>query len=81
MADGKFFYSKSLPMRNSCSCPSPFQQISYGNVMPVLQLADKYNVKDLLKLGLDFMARNVSLAIRKHQIVSWYQFANNANYR
>ena len=38
-----------------------------------MSLADKYNVKDLLKLGLDFMQRNISTACKKNQIVSWFQ--------
>jgi hypothetical protein len=37
----------------------------------LVSLADKYNVKDLLKLGLDFMSRNVSTACKKNQIVAW----------
>ena len=47
----------------------------------MLQLADKYNVKDLLQLGLDFMARNVAIAAKRNQIVSWYQFATNCGYK
>ena len=50
-------------------------------MIPILQLADKYNVKDLLKVGLDFMSRNVPLAARKNQVVSWYQFTTNCGYK
>jgi len=55
-------------------------QVDYANVIPILQLADKYNVKDLLRVGLDFMSRNVALAARKNQVVSWYQFTTNCGY-
>ena len=55
--------------------------LNYSNVIPILQLADKYNVRDLLKVGLDFMSRNVPLAARKDQVVSWYQFTTNCGYR
>jgi len=55
--------------------------VDYANVIPILQLADKYNVKDLLRVGLDFMSRNVPLAARKNQVVSWYQFTTNCGYK
>ena len=55
--------------------------LNYSNVIPILQLADKYNVRDLLKVGLDFMSRNVPLAARKNQVVSWYQFTTNCGYK
>jgi len=47
--------------------------LNYCTVVPIVSLADKYNVKDLLKLGLDYMERNVSLACKKNQVVSWFQ--------
>lgn len=50
-------------------------QLDYTTVIPLVSLADKYNVKDLLKLGLDYMLRNVSTASKKNQLVSWFQFA------
>ena len=56
-------------------------QLDYATVIPLVSLADKYNVKDLLRLGLDYMARNVSTAAKKHQIVTWYQFATVAGHR
>lgn len=55
--------------------------VDYANVIPMLQLADKYNVKDLLKIALEFMNRNVSVAAKRNQIVSWYQFATNCGYK
>jgi len=56
-------------------------QLDYATVIPLVSLADKYNVKDLLRLGLEYMARNVSTAAKKHQIVTWYQFATSAGHR
>ena len=56
-------------------------QLDYATVIPLVSLADKYNVKDLLRLGLEYMARNVSAAAKKHQIVTWYQFATSAGHR
>lgn len=48
-------------------------QLDFATVVPLVSLADKYDVKDLLRLGLDYMARNVSTACKKNQAVSWYQ--------
>ena len=47
--------------------------LDFATVVPIVSLADKYNVKDLLKLGLDFMKRNISTACKKNQVVSWFQ--------
>ncbi len=49
--------------------------LDYATVIPLVSLADKYNVRDLLRIGLDFMARNVASACKKNQVVSWLQFA------
>ncbi|XP_059094628.1 BTB/POZ domain-containing protein 17-like [Tigriopus californicus] len=55
-------------------------QFDYATVIPVVSLADKYNVRDLLRVGLDFMSRNVATACKRHQVVSWYQFASAAGH-
>jgi len=47
--------------------------LDYATVVPIVSLADKYNVKDLLKIGLDYMERNVSTACKRNQVVSWFQ--------
>ncbi len=47
--------------------------LDFATVVPIVSLADKYNVRDLLRLGLDYMERNVSTACKKNQVVSWYQ--------
>ena len=46
-------------------------------MIPILHLEDKYDVRDLLKVRLDSMLRNVPLSARKNQVVSWYQFTTN----
>lgn len=43
-------------------------QLDYATVIPIVGLADKYNVRDLLKIGLDYMARNVSTACKRNQV-------------
>ena len=43
-------------------------QLDYATVIPLVSLADKYNVKDLLRVGLDYMARNVSTACKRNQV-------------
>lgn len=83
---------KRIVLKETPACAAVFEvflkylytgkiQVNYANVIPMLQLADKYNVKDLLQLGLDFMARNVAIAAKRNQIVSWYQFATNCGYK
>ena len=82
---------KKIVLKESPACEAVFEVflkylytgkigVDYANVIPILQLADKYNVKDLLKVGLDFMARNVPLAARKNQVVSWFQFTTICGY-
>jgi len=83
---------KEIVLKETPECQAVFEvflkylytgkiKVDYANVIPLLQLADKYNVKDLLRVGLDFMSRNVALAARKNQVVSWYQFTTNCGYR
>jgi len=83
---------KRIILKETSACQAVFEvflkylytgkiQVDYANVIPLLQLADKYNVKDLLRVGLDFMSRNVALAARKNQVVSWFQFTTNCGYK
>jgi len=83
---------RKIVLKESPECEAVFEvflkylytgkiSLNYSNVIPILQLADKYNVRDLLKVGLDFMSRNVPLAARKNQVVSWYQFTTNCGYK
>jgi len=82
---------KKIVLKESTACAAVFQTflkylytgkvcVDFANVIPLLQLADKYNVTDLLKVGLDFMSRNVPQAGNKNQVVSWYQFTTNCGY-
>ena len=50
-------------------------------MIPIVSLADKYNVRDLLRIGLDYMKKNVALACRSNQVVTWFQFASAANHK
>ena len=83
---------KKIVLKESPECEAVFEvflkylytgkiSVNYSNVIPILQLADKYNVKDLLKVGLNFMSRNVPMAAKKNQVVSWYQFTTNCGYK
>ncbi|GIY45860.1 hypothetical protein CEXT_640651 [Caerostris extrusa] len=44
---------------------------------PALTLADKYNVKDLVHLCVDYMCRHVVSATRHNQLVLWLQYTLN----
>ena len=71
---------KKVTLGETPSCSAVFEDflkylytgrihLSFATVVPIVSLADKYNVKDLLKLGLDYMERNVSLACKKNQVI------------
>jgi BTB/POZ domain-containing protein 17 len=42
--------------------------------MPLMSLADKYNIKDLIVLCRDFMMKNIALAGSKGFLISWLQY-------
>ncbi len=42
--------------------------LDFATVIPLVSLADKYDVRDLLRIGLDFMERNVSTACLKNRV-------------
>ena len=80
-----------IVLRETPSCEAVFEgflkyfytgkiTFDFATVIPILSLADKYNVKDLLEIGLSYMRRNVSNACRRNQVVSWYQFASGAGH-
>ena len=50
-------------------------QFDFCNMLPLVILSDKYNVKSLLKIGLQFMMDNMGIACKKNQLVSWLQFS------
>lgn len=76
---------KRITLGETPSCAAVFEDflkylytgkihLDFATVVPIVSLADKYNVKDLLKLGLDYMERNISTACKKNQVS--YQFKN-----
>ncbi|XP_066594401.1 BTB/POZ domain-containing protein 17 [Prorops nasuta] len=55
-------------------------RINYGVVLPILSLADKYNVKDLIALCLDYMENHIALAAIHGTLVSWFQYSSNCGH-
>ena len=55
-------------------------RISYGVVLPILSLADKYNVKDLIALCLDYMNNHIAIAAIHGTLVSWLQYTLNCGH-
>ncbi|XP_035441044.1 BTB/POZ domain-containing protein 17 [Spodoptera frugiperda] len=49
-------------------------RISHDTVLPILSLADKYNVKDLVTLCLTYMSQNIAQAAKRGQLISWMQY-------
>ncbi|XP_069674979.1 BTB/POZ domain-containing protein 17 isoform X3 [Periplaneta americana] len=49
-------------------------RINHLIVMPVLALADKYNVKDLVKLCIEYMCEHIAHAAANNQLISWLQY-------
>jgi hypothetical protein len=56
-------------------------RISHGVVLPILSLADKYNVKDLILLCLDYMRNHIPIAAIQGTLVSWLQYTLNCGHR
>ncbi|XP_065210315.1 BTB/POZ domain-containing protein 17-like [Planococcus citri] len=50
-------------------------RISQSTIMGILTLADKYNVKDLIALCIEYMYSHIAEAAVHGQIVTWYQYA------
>lgn len=49
-------------------------KISHQTVLPVLSLADKYNVKDLVTLCLGYMSQHTAQAAQRGQLIAWMQY-------
>ncbi|XP_063827220.1 BTB/POZ domain-containing protein 17 [Ostrinia nubilalis] len=49
-------------------------RISHQTVLPVLSLADKYNVKDLVTLCLTYMSQHIAQAAKRGQLIAWMQY-------
>ena len=43
--------------------------------MPVMALADKYNVHDLMALCKNFMLENIPTAAKSNQLWNWLQYS------
>jgi len=48
--------------------------INHGIITPVLALADKYIVKDLIALCVDYMCDHIAHAAINNQLITWYQY-------
>ncbi|RWS10285.1 hypothetical protein B4U79_11914 [Dinothrombium tinctorium] len=55
--------------------------INHILVLPLLTLADKYNVKDLVKLCVDYMCHHIVSAAKHNLIVSWLQYTINCGHK
>lgn len=55
-------------------------RVSQGVVLPILMLADKYNVKDLNALCLDYMKNHIPIAALQGSLVSWLQYTFNCGH-
>lgn len=55
-------------------------RISIQAAMPLLSLADKYNIKDLVTLCSDYMKTHVALAGKSGNLVSWLQYTISFSY-
>ncbi|RWS28484.1 hypothetical protein B4U80_02881, partial [Leptotrombidium deliense] len=56
-------------------------KINHLVVLPLLTLADKYNVKDLVKLCVEFMCNHIVSAAKYNLIVSWLQYTLNCGHK
>ncbi|XP_033327147.2 transport and golgi organization 10 [Megalopta genalis] len=55
-------------------------RINCGVVLPILSLADKYNVRDLISLCLDYMQNHIALAAMHCTLASWLQYTSNCGH-
>lgn len=54
--------------------------INHLVVLPILALADKYNVKDLIALCVEYMCSHIAHAAANNQLVSWLQYTLNCGH-
>lgn len=77
-----------IELKEDPSCTEVFPQflkylyvgqirISLQTVMPMLALADKYNIKDLVQLCVAYMLKHCAKAATQGYLVSWLQYAIN----
>ncbi|XP_050542510.1 BTB/POZ domain-containing protein 17-like [Daktulosphaira vitifoliae] len=62
----KYFYTGVITLEQS-------------NIMPMLVLADKYNVKDLTLLCVEYMCDHIADAADQGQLVTWFQYVLSLN--
>ncbi|XP_044593054.1 BTB/POZ domain-containing protein 17-like [Cotesia glomerata] len=55
-------------------------RISYEVVLPILSLADKYNVRDLITLCLEYMQNHIAVAAIHGTLVSWLDYTSNCGH-
>lgn len=79
-----------IELKEDPSCSDVFPQflkylyvgnirISLQTVMPMLALADKYNIKDLVQLCVAYMLKHGATAATQGYLISWLQYAINFN--
>jgi len=91
MLTSPFFNESGQPrvvLNEMPSCEAVFEEflryfytgriaLDHATCIPLVSLADKYNVRNLLDVGLRYMARHIGSACRRGLLVSWYQFVAN----
>ncbi len=55
--------------------------LNHFNVLPVLMLADKYNVCDLRELAIEYMCSHIVSMIPYNHAVSWFQYGSLCGHR
>ncbi|KAG0710387.1 BTB/POZ domain-containing protein 17 [Chionoecetes opilio] len=49
-------------------------KVSHATVLPILALADKYNVKDLIETCVKYMKLNIVSASQQNYLIAWLQY-------
>ncbi|XP_063877167.1 BTB/POZ domain-containing protein 17-like [Scylla paramamosain] len=49
-------------------------KVSHTTVLPILALADKYNVKDLIETCIKYMKLNIVSASKQNYLIAWLQY-------
>ncbi|XP_050738861.1 uncharacterized protein LOC127009649 [Eriocheir sinensis] len=49
-------------------------KVSHATVLPILALADKYNVKDLIETCVKYMKMNIVSASQQNYLIAWLQY-------
>lgn len=52
-------------------------KLELTKVLSVLMLGDKYNVKDLIQICLNYMRMHIPAAAQQSQLICWFQYTNN----